>query len=178
MRHIKEDHLIIRPSEIRDARELITLDNLIWTEDTTPGRLTWRSREDYLLHAPPGSQLVAVEEGKLCGYVGFGYPSGMESNRHVLEINIAVHPRCQRSGIGLRLVEAVKSLAADKGIRKLRLRVLSCNGAALSFYQKCGFQEEGRLQEEFYLGGRYVDEVFMGFQLATSIPNEMRREES
>lgn len=68
--------LLIRPSEIRDARELIVLDNMIWTENTTPGPLMWRSREDYLLHAPPGSQLVALQEGELCGYVGFGCPSG------------------------------------------------------------------------------------------------------
>jgi ribosomal protein S18 acetylase RimI-like enzyme len=165
MRHIQEDQLVIRPSEMKDARDLITLDHMIWTEDVTPGRLSWCSREDYLLHAPPGSQLVAVEEGKLCGYVGFGHPSGMESNRHVFEINIAVHPRYQRSGVGRKLIEAVKKLAADKGIRKLRLRVLSCNETAISFYRKCGFQEEGRLTEEFYLGGRYVDEVFMYFLL-------------
>ncbi|WP_052087941.1 GNAT family N-acetyltransferase [Paenibacillus wynnii] len=175
MRHIKGDQLVIRLSEIRDARELIILDNMIWTEDTTPGRLTWCSREDYLLHAPPGSQLVAVEEGLLCGYVGFGHPTGMESNRHVLEINIAVHPRCQRSGIGHRLMETMKKMAADKGIRKLRLRVLSCNQAALSFYTKCGFQEEGRLRDEFYLGGRYVDEVFMSFLLTRNNPNDERR---
>ncbi|WP_198027846.1 GNAT family N-acetyltransferase, partial [Paenibacillus forsythiae] len=55
----------------------------------------------------------------------------------------------------------VKALAAERGIRKLRLRALSCNASALAFYQECGFREEGRLLEEFYLAGRYVDEVFM-----------------
>lgn len=153
--------LLIRPSEIRDARELIVLDNMIWTENTTPGPLMWRSREDYLLHAPPGSQLVALQDGELCGYVGFGCPSGMESNRHVCEVNIAVHPRFQRLGVGTRLIAEIKRHAARHGIRKLRLRVLSCNTPALQFYRKCGFEEEGRLREEFYLSGRYVDEVFM-----------------
>ncbi|WP_379130056.1 GNAT family N-acetyltransferase [Paenibacillus sp. sgz500958] len=177
MGQIKEDHLVIRLSEIRDARELIVLDHQIWTENTTPGRLSWCSQEDYLLHAPPGSQLVAVEEGQLCGYVGFGHPTGLESNRHVLEINIAVHPDFQRLGIGYTLIEAVKTMAGSKGIRKLRLRVLSCNTAALAFYRKCGFQEEGRLREEYYLGGRYVDEIFMSYMLIRSVPSEMRREE-
>lgn len=165
MHRINRDTLVIRPSEIKDARELIVLDNMIWTEDTTPGPLMWRSREDYLLHAPPGSQLVALQEGELCGYVGFGCPSGMESNRHVCEVNIAVHPRYQRLGIGRQLIEAIKVHARNHGIRKLRLRVLSSNLPALAFYSKCGFQEEGRLREEFYLGGRYVDEVFMSFLL-------------
>lgn len=161
MQQLNGGSLTIRPSEIRDARELIILDNMIWTEETTPGPLMWRSREDYLLHAPPGSQLVALHEGELCGYVGFGCPTGMESHRHVCEINIAVHPRFQRQGIGSQLVGAIKRHAAANGIRKLRLRVLSSNHSALSFYIKCGFHEEGRLKEEFYLSGNYVDEVFM-----------------
>lgn len=165
MQQINEGSFTIRPSEIRDARELIVLDNMIWTEETTPGPLMWRSREDYLLHAPPGSQLVALQDGEICGYVGFGCPTGMESHRHVCEINIAVHPRFQRQGIGTHLVEAIKQHAAVNGIRKLRLRVLSSNDTAISFYRNCGFREEGRLREEFYLNGQYVDEVFMYFML-------------
>lgn len=161
MLHIDKCTLSIRLSELRDVRELIMLDHLIWTEDTAPAALSWRSSEDFLLHAPPGSQLVAVIEDELCGYVGFGCPTGMKSNRHVYEIHIAVHPDRQRSGIGRDLMEAVKELAAERGIRKLRLRVLSSNLTAMSFYRKCGFLEEGRLREEFYLGGRYVDEIFM-----------------
>lgn len=165
MRPIHRGTLTIRLSEIRDARELIVLDNMIWTEETTPGPLMWRSREDFLLHAPPGSQLVAVQDGVLCGYVGFGNPDGMESHRHVCEINIAVHPDYQRQGIGRALIAAIKQHAAQYGIRKLRLRALSCNAPALAFYRKCGFREEGRLREEFYLGGRYVDEVYMSCML-------------
>lgn len=165
MKPIKRNMLTIRPSEIKDVRELIALDHMIWTETTSPGPLMWRSQEDYLLNAPPGSQLVALLDDKLCGYVGFGCPSRMESNRHVCEVNIAVHPSFQRSGIGSQLMEAIKVHAGDHDIRKLRLRVLSCNGSALSFYRKCGFLEEGRLREEFYLGGRYVDEIFMSCML-------------
>ncbi|MEK5025518.1 MULTISPECIES: GNAT family N-acetyltransferase [Paenibacillus] len=165
MQQIIRGSLTIRPSEFKDTRELIILDNMIWTEETTPGPLMWCSREDYLLHAPPGSQLVALQEGELCGYVGFGCPSGMESNRHVCEVNIAVHPKFQRLGIGGQLIEAIKQHAGENGIRKLRLRVLSSNIPALSFYRKCGFEEEGRLREEFYLGGHYVDEVFMSCML-------------
>ncbi|WP_025699850.1 GNAT family N-acetyltransferase, partial [Paenibacillus forsythiae] len=103
MLHIGRETLTIRLSEFRDVRELIMLDHLIWTEDTAPAALSWRSSEDYLLHAPPGSQLVAVTGDKLCGYVGFGCPTGMKSNRHVYEIHIAVHPDWQRLGIGRSL---------------------------------------------------------------------------
>ncbi|NUU59786.1 GNAT family N-acetyltransferase [Paenibacillus agri] len=165
MQRMDSGALMIRPSEIRDAGDLIALDHLVWTEETTPGPLKWRSREDYLQHSPPGSQLLALNQGRLYGYVGFGSPSPMKSHRHVCEINIAVHPEFRRSGIGRQLVEAVKRHVRDYGIRKLRLRVLASNEVALTFYRSCGFQEEGRLREEFYLGGHYVDEIFMGLML-------------
>lgn len=164
--------LLIRPSEIRDVRELIALDHLVWTKETTPGPMVWRSQEDYLQHAPPGSQLVAFYDDKLCGYIGFGCPSRMESHRHVCEINIAVHPNVRRRGIGRELIEAVKKHVRDYGIRKLRLRVLSVNEAALAFYRSCGFEEEGRLREEFYLQGRYVDDIFMGLMLSDGQKSE------
>lgn len=52
MKQINKARLTIRPSEIKDVRELIDLDHLIWTEDTSPGPMLWRSQEDFLLNAP------------------------------------------------------------------------------------------------------------------------------
>lgn len=165
MRQEKELALTIRTSEMKDVRELIELDRIVWTEDTAPAPLVWQSCEDYLLHAPPGSQLVAADEERLYGYIGFRCPSGLESNQHVYEVHIAIHPEFRHLGIGMKLMEAVKELAARRGIRKLRVRVLSSNQRALAFYRKCGYREEGRLKEEFFLAGRYVDDVFMGLML-------------
>ncbi|MNP52873.1 Spermidine N(1)-acetyltransferase [compost metagenome] len=102
---------------------------------------------------------------KLCGYVGFRYPTLIRSNHHVYEINIAVHPRYQHEGIGTRLMEKMMDWAAEQGIKKLSLRVLSSNDRALKFYEKCGFEREGRLIKEFYVGGRYVDDILMGYFL-------------
>ena len=161
MRQLPGDTIAIRFSEMKDVRELIMLDNEIWDETTTPGPLAWRSREDYLLHSPPGSQLVAISRDEVCGYVGFACPSGMESNRHVYEMHIAVHPDWQRQGVGYRPTDALAALARSRGIRKLRARVLSSNEGALSFYSRTGFREEGRLKEEYRLQDRYIDEVFM-----------------
>ena len=59
--------------------------------------------------------------------------------------NIAVHPDYQRQGIGQRLIEAMKAWAAEQGVRKLSLRVLTTNPGAMEFYRNCGFVEQGRL---------------------------------
>ena len=55
-------------------------------------RSYYDSREQYLQKCPPGNQLVAEINGAIGGYVGFDYPTPLSSNRHVLDINIAVHP--------------------------------------------------------------------------------------
>lgn len=156
-----QEVLLIRLSEMKDAGCLMELDHLVWDRNTAPEPLVWTSREQYLLHCPPGSQLVAFTGDVLCGYVGFRSPSGLASQRHVKELNIAVHPSYRRQGIGRQLIEAAWHMARRAGVAKLRLRVLSCNPGALAFYQACGFQEEGRLSREFEVDGRFVDEIWM-----------------
>lgn len=157
--------LTIRLSQMKDAQALMDIDALVWTDRTAPEPLLWPSREDFLQHCPPASQLVAESDGIICGYVGFRHPTNLAGNRHVYEINIAVHPAYQREGIGARLIGAAKTWAAQEGKLKLRLRVLSTNPGAITFYRKCGFVEEGRLMEEFWVGDRYVDEIWMSFFL-------------
>lgn len=155
----------LRLSRFSDAEAIMELDKLVWNESTTPGQIKWNSRSHFLQTCPPGSQLVATLNGVLCGYLGFAQPTPLPSNKHVYEINIAVHPDFQGSGVGVRLITEVKELARQQGVRKLSLRVLSSNERAISFYKRCGFVEQGRLVEEFYLQGSYVDDILMYFQL-------------
>lgn len=158
----KANSVWIRLSEIRDAASLMELDSLAWDQHSTPsGEIRWSSREHYLQRCPPGSQLVAGIGNDICGYMGFGPPTPLQSNCHVYDINIAVHPDYQRRGIGRRLMEEMKVVAAKSGVRKLSLRVLATNPGAISFYESCGFIEQGRLVEEFYLNGQFVDDVLM-----------------
>lgn len=154
---------MIRPSELKDAAQLMELDALVWDKYTSPEPLNWRSRQQYLQHCPPGSQLIAVQGERVCGYVGFHPATGMPVNRHVYEINIAVHPHDRRCGMATALMDAMKQYALEQGITKLRLRVLSSNPGAIAFYSQCGFVTEGRLMSEFYIAGKYVDDILMSY---------------
>ena len=102
---------------------------------------------------------------ELCGYIGFRSPTSLHSNRHVLELNIAVHPAYQRQGIGHKLIDAVKDMARAEGISKLRYAGAVQQSWRIRFYRNCGFQEEGRLIQEFYVDGRYVDDILMSLLL-------------
>jgi ribosomal protein S18 acetylase RimI-like enzyme len=156
-----KEPLRIRPSEIRDAADLIEIDERVWSPAITPGPWVKTTKEYYLQQYPPGSLLVAEIGGSLAGYLGFGHPTRLESNRHVYELHIAVHPGYQRRGVGRRLMEAMKQRAKADGVRKLSLRVLGTNREAMIFYESCGFRVQGILPEEFLLEGRYVDDVLM-----------------
>lgn len=160
---LTQDTYHIRLSEMKDADQLMDLDALVWTDQTSPAPMQWRSRQQYLQHCPPGSQLVATMGDRVCGLVGFRPATGMHSNSHVYEIHIAVHPEYRRNGIATSLMDAMKRHASEQGIRKLRLRVLSSNSGAVAFYERCGFKMEGRLVAEFYIHGQYVDDILMGY---------------
>ncbi|MDU4695080.1 MAG: GNAT family N-acetyltransferase [Paenibacillus sp.] len=159
---MNQHHIWTRLSEMRDAAALIEIDHLTWDQDNTPAeKIEWDSREQFLQSCPPGSQIVAGIGEDICGYIGFKPPTPLPSNRHVLELNIAIHPAYQRQGIGRVLMEALLQLAAEQGVRKLSLRVLASNPGAIAFYQSCGFVEQGRLVDEFWINGAYVDDILM-----------------
>lgn len=62
-------------------------------------------------------------------------------------------------------MEGTIAEARRRGAQKLSLRVLAPNGAARRLYESCGFTVEGVLREEFFLDGRYVDDVLMARRL-------------
>lgn len=162
---LHERAIWVRLSDLRDASRLMELDALVWDNRTSPSTMAWASREKYLQQCPPGRQLVAGVEDELCGYLGFASPTAMSCHRHVYDIHIAVHPAYQRQGLGRQLMEAMKRLAAEQGIRKLSLRVLSTNPRAIAFYESCGFKQQGRLVAEYYIDGQYVDDILMWYPI-------------
>lgn len=162
----RASNLWIRRSEMRDASQLMKLDALVWNSRTSPSPIAWASREQYLQKCPPGSQLVAGIDDLICGYLGFAVPSAMASHRHVLELHVAIHPSCRRLGIGSKLMTTMKELAAEEGVRKLCLRVLSTNPCAIAFYESCGFMTQGRLIAEYCIDGQYVDDILMWYPIS------------
>ncbi|HZH60550.1 MAG TPA: GNAT family N-acetyltransferase [Metabacillus sp.] len=151
----------VRFSKERDFEQLLALDNRIWNTMTTPAVIKWSSVSEYKQRNPEGSQLVALVNGKVAGYLGYHSPTPLETNQHVLEVDIAVDLHFQGKGIGKRLLKSAEEIFKEKGVKKLSLRVLETNKGAIRFYQKCGFLEQGRLINEFFIEGKYVNDVLM-----------------
>ncbi|MTH54958.1 GNAT family N-acetyltransferase [Bacillus mangrovi] len=153
--------IIIRPSQKKDMPQLLELDRLIWDSTNTPVLLQWDSAEEYEKAYPAGTQILALENDRVAGYITSKPPTSLPSNRHVLDMAIGIHTDCQGKGVGRRLMEYMLQTARGQGVRKISLRVLSSNEKAIAFYRANGFKEEGRLHEEFLLDGKYVDDVLM-----------------
>jgi len=78
-------------------------------------------------------------------------------------LGIYADPRSKGSGYGRNLVASLKELVfgvAD--FHTLKLEVFEDNERAIRFYQKAGFQEEGRLKEVVLKNGRWKDVVILG----------------
>lgn len=157
---------IIRQARPDDEPKLKGIDAATWTASVSPGPPPSADAAFFGERMAPADVLVAETGRVIAGYSALGQSFLLASRSHVLEIRgLAVHPACQRSGVGRRLVEACIEQARIRGARKLSLRVLGGNVAARRLYERCGFTVEGVLRAEFFLGGQYVDDVLMACML-------------
>ncbi|MFD5164129.1 GNAT family N-acetyltransferase [Streptomyces hawaiiensis] len=154
----------IRTARPDDDGELALLDRLAWshlhavTPEPQPPYPPFFSER----HTPEDC-LVAELDGRLAGYVHLGFPTPLDSNRHVRQIQgLAVAEGARGRGVGRALVRAAVEEARLRGARRVSLRVLGHNTPARALYAAEGFTVEGILPEEFLLDGTYVDDVFMG----------------
>ncbi|MBC1575174.1 GNAT family N-acetyltransferase [Listeria booriae] len=157
--------MIIRKSTQQDAADMLELEHLVWTPETTPGETHFENEAAYLLRNPAGSKVVAEIDGKVAGILGYRSPIPVKANEHVLVLDIAVHPDFQKHGVGSALMDELFRIAKAENKEKILLRVLSNNEKAIKFYTKLGFQVEGRLHKEFILNGDYVDDILMAYFL-------------
>ena len=106
--------------------------------------LPWSLESLELMLTEQASALVALEDGRVLGYVGM---------MCVLDegqiINVAVHPDARRRGVGRSLMQAAEAYAKERGIVFLSLEVRESNIAARSMYSSLGWEEQG-IRKGFY----------------------------
>lgn len=101
---------------------------------------------------------VYVDEGEVVGYVVVAVedaPWWMEALRgenegHVLDL--AVHPRHRRTGIGEALMRKGLRFLVERGVPAVKLEVRVDNETAMGLYEKLGF-ERVRVLRSYYSDG-------------------------
>jgi len=152
----------IRPAVDADGPKLGVLDRRCWSirSDVTPPSAAgapffgeWRK---------PADLLVAEDGRDIVGWLKLAPPTPLASNAHVQQVQgLGVDPDRRRQGIARALLDAALELARQRGARKITLRVLGSNDPALRLYRSAGYQVEGVLKDEFFLGGAYVDDMIL-----------------
>ncbi len=152
--------ITIRPAAGVDEPELAALDRACWSVLTDVMPLSAPGVAFFGDWRRPADVLVAEEDGEIAGWLKLAPPTPLASNSHVQQVQgLGVDPAHRRAGVGRALVEAGRELARQRGARKLSLRVLGTNDPAQRLYRSLGFSVEGVLVDEFFLGGRYVDDL-------------------
>ena len=106
------------------------------------------------------TQFVAVDDGRVVGWCDVN-PKTHESLRHsgVLGMGVAASHRGQ--GLGSALLRATLEAASARGITRVELVVRADNVAAITLYERHGFELEGRLRDYMIVDGAAYDALAM-----------------
>ena len=96
------------------------------------------------LDNPIAFYFVAISEGEVIGYCGYWWTFGEGQIT-----NIAVHPSFRQKGIASALMDKMIEHCMDTDVYSLTLEVRVSNNAAISMYEKYGFERVG-LRPKYY----------------------------
>lgn len=171
MPDMPETALHIRPATAADGHRLYELDHRSWsTLSEVAERSAAPTADSTVFHDErhqPQDYLVAEVNGGVVGFIRLAHPTQLPSNAHIRQVQgLCVDASARRLGVGRALLEAAVERARSVGARRVTLRVLGHNAPARKLYESLGFVVEGQTPDEFYLDGRYVDDVLMGLTLS------------
>jgi RimJ/RimL family protein N-acetyltransferase len=162
--------VIIRRAETGDAQGLAELGDAVGREPegwlvTTNG---WRSTADerrYLRairRYPHAAVFVADDDGRIVGRLSVARDQHPAS-RHVADLGLIVAASHRRRGIGTALLRAAVAWAQESDVYKLELHVFPWNEAAITLYERFGFEREGYRHAHYRRGEEYVDAILMAY---------------
>jgi putative acetyltransferase len=100
---------------------------------------------------------VAVVGDRIVGMVSVETFPNRPRRRHAGAIGICVHEEWHGKGVGTALMRAIVDLADNwLNLTRLELEVYADNEAAISLYERMGFEVEGTLRQHAFRDGQYV----------------------
>ncbi len=97
---------------------------------------------------------VDIESGAMVGQIGF---SRIRDNTQAADMGpVIVAPTSRNSGIGFQMVRQLLTIGFVKQqLHRIELVVFTFNDAAISCYEKAGFQNEGVMRDVVRVGNDY-----------------------
>ncbi len=113
----------------------------------------------------PGHRLVAVESGRVVGWVALAPTSARACYAGVAENSVYVAESGRGRGIGRALMEAVIASAVDGGIWSIQAGMFPENAASVALHERLGFRLVGRFERIAQLDGVWRDTVLLELRL-------------
>jgi L-amino acid N-acyltransferase YncA len=110
-------------------------------------------------------RLVAVENGRVAGWVALAPTSKRACYAGVAENSIYVAESGRGRGIGRALMEAVIASAASGGIWTIQAGMFPENAASIALHERLGFRLVGRFERIAQLDGIWRDTVLLELRL-------------
>jgi len=110
-------------------------------------------------------RLVAVEDGRIVGWVALAPTSGRACYAGVAANSIYVSQSGRGRGIGRALMEAVIASAASGGIWTIQAGMFPENAASVALHESLGFRLVGRFERIAQLDGVWRDTVLLELRL-------------
>ncbi|MCD8149442.1 MAG: ribosomal protein S18-alanine N-acetyltransferase [Clostridiales bacterium] len=137
----------IRPMYCEDVPAVAALERAVFSEPWSEEGFVSALAQDgsvFLVAVSAGSKQESIASEKMIGYCGL-YVSVDEGDI----TNVAVASQHRRGGVGTALIEEVKVVAGQHGVKQIFLEVRESNRAAQSLYLGAGFEFCGR-RKNFY----------------------------
>ncbi len=140
-------------SDLKDLAEIYSYPSV--TENTSQVPFLSLSDVEKFFQSPTDYVLVAELDNKVIGHVSL-IMSNKPREKHSASLAIAVHPDSHGKGVGRQLLtEAINQADNWLNLLRLELEVYPENKAALSLYQKFGFEIEGEKKLASFKSGKF-----------------------
>ncbi len=107
---------------------------------------------------------MAVAGGGVVGLAGYTL-AAHHQRRHTCSFGISVAKAWRGRGIGASLIRAGEDWCASRSVRRLSCEMIEGNPAA-AFYERLGFEIEGRKRQAIQVGESFKDLIIMAKLLA------------
>jgi L-amino acid N-acyltransferase YncA len=110
-------------------------------------------------------RLVAVEDGRIVGWVALAPTSSRACYAGVAESSVYVAESARGRGIGRALMESLLADARAGGIWTVQAGMFPENGASVALHESLGFRLVGRFERIAQLDGVWRDTVLLELRL-------------
>jgi len=151
----------IRPDDAEAVHRLRLLPSSIDNTMAIPSERITRAQSRIDGSGPDDQVFVAVLDGQVVGMAGLHVGTG--KGRHCANLGIMVHDQFQGRGIGRELMDMLLHMADNfLGLTRVELEVYPDNLRAITLYESCGFEHEGRRRKAVWRHGEHQDTLMMG----------------